>query len=108
VRDLNAKGINATMDHLGENTTNAVEAAQATADIERILDEIDCSGGCANVSIKLTQIGLALDESMCHENLRRVLEHARLRNNFVRIDMEGSPYTEKTLDLYRQMRAQGF
>ena len=108
IRELNDKGINATLDHLGENTTTPEEAAQATADIEHILDEIQQSGVRANVSIKLTQIGLALDEALCHTHLERILAHAVDCHNFVRIDMEDSPYTEQTLALYREMRRRGF
>src|SRR5512141_2671772 len=88
IRELNEQGINATLDHLGENTTNADEAAQATADIERILDEIEQAGVRSNVSIKLTQIGLALDEGLCRDHLARILARAQACHNFVRIDME--------------------
>src|SRR6266545_8416891 len=92
IRELNAKGINATLDHLGENTTTVQEAAQAAADVEQILEEIDHSGVRSNVSIKLTQIGLAIDESVCREHLEHILAHARDCHNFVRIDMEDSTY----------------
>ena len=108
IRALNAKGIQATLDHLGENTTNAAEATQATADIQLILDEIEQAGVRSNVSIKLSQIGLALDTALCRDNLARILEHAHTRANFVRIDMEDSPYTDRTLDLYHEMYARGY
>ncbi|RME90651.1 MAG: proline dehydrogenase [Anaerolineae bacterium] len=108
VRELNAKGINVTLDHLGEHTTSPEEAAQATADILEILDRLGQDGFRSNVSIKLTQIGLALDEELCAENLERILARARERKNFVRIDMEDSPYVDQTFALYRRMRDKGY
>ena len=60
------------------------------------------------MSIKLSQIGLALDVSICEENLRRIIKHAKELNNFIRIDMEDSPYTKDTLKLFRQIRGEGF
>ncbi len=98
IKTLNAKGINATLDHLGEHTSNPEESRQATRDILKAIDAIEESGVRANVSIKLTQIGLQLDEKLCEENLREILTHAKQRGNFVRVDMEDSPWTEKTLD----------
>src|SRR5512135_1896004 len=108
IKVLNGKGISATLDHLGENTTNPSEAQCATQDILQAIDAIEQSGVRANVSIKLSQIGIALDLDLCAENLRRVLMYAREKKNFVRIDMEDSAWTEKTLDLFQQMRAAGF
>lgn len=104
IRKLNEKGINATLDHLGENTTNPDEARRAAGDIIDTLAAIDRAGVRANVSIKLTQIGLALGEDLAAENLKRILECARDANNFVRIDIEDSPWVDKTLALYRRMR----
>ncbi len=108
IRELNAKGINVTLDHLGENTSRPEEASEATAAILGTLDEIKNSGVCANVSVKLTQIGLGLDEAMCAQNLERILARAREYGNFIRIDMEDTPYTDKTLNSYYQMRAKGY
>ncbi len=108
IRDLNAKDINVTLDHLGEHTSKPEEASEATSDILNTLDEIKKSGVRANVSIKLTQIGLALDESLCAQNLERILARAKEHNNFVRIDMEDTPYTDKTLGLLYQMRKAGY
>jgi proline dehydrogenase len=105
---LNGKGINASLDHLGEQTTNANEALQATQDILKALDEIERSGVRANISVKLTQIGLAVDAALCTENLRQILEHAWNLGNFIRIDMEDSSVTQETLDILRQMRRQGY
>jgi len=108
IRELNAKNINVTLDHLGEHTSTPEEASEATSEILNTLDEIKKSGVRANVSIKLTQIGLALDESLCAQNLERILSRAKEHGNFVRIDMEDTPYTDKTLNLLYQMRAKDY
>jgi proline dehydrogenase len=107
IKSLNAKGIDATLDMLGEHTTTPDEAVRATHGILEILDAIEVAQVRSNVSIKLSQIGLELDEELCKENLRRILTYARQRNNFVRIDMEDTPWTEKTLRLYRAMCNEG-
>lgn len=104
VKELNRKGINATFDHLGESTRSHAQARQATQDILQMLDMLAQEQARSNVSIKLTQIGLALDEAFCAENLRQILTHARERHNFVRIDMEDSPTVDATLRIYWQMR----
>lgn len=106
-RELNQQGIFVTLDHLGEVTTNPAEAAQATQDILAMLDMIERHGLQANVSIKLTQIGLALDRAMCAEHLRTILRRAQEMGVLVRIDMEDSPWVEATLDLYEAMVAEG-
>jgi proline dehydrogenase len=108
VRELNAKGINATLDHLGESTSTRAEAIKAADDIIELLDQIQPSGVRANVSVKLTQIGLALDERLCEENLERILARADQYKNFVRIDMEDTPYTDQTIRMYHLMRKKGF
>jgi proline dehydrogenase len=108
VRDLNSKGINATLDHLGESTSTRAEAIKAAADIIELLDQIQLSSARANVSVKLTQIGLALDESLCEQNLTKILARAKEHKNFVRIDMEDTPYTDQTLRMFRLMREKGF
>ncbi|HSO14040.1 MAG TPA: proline dehydrogenase family protein, partial [Anaerolineales bacterium] len=108
VRELNAKGINATLDHLGEHTSTAEEAYKATDDILAILNEIDKAGVKANVSIKLTQIGMGLDEEICRQNLVRILEQAKRHGNFVRIDIEDTPYTDVTISIYKSVLERGF
>ena len=108
IRELNAKGINATLDHLGEHTSTAEEANKATDDILTVLNEIDKAGVRANVSIKLTQIGMGLDEETCQQNLVRILELARQHNNFIRIDIEDTPYTDVTISIYNAMLERGF
>lgn len=108
IRELNARDINVTLDHLGEHTSKPEEASEATAEILNTLDEIKRSGVRASVSIKLTQIGLGLDEAMCAQNLERVLVQAKEHHNFIRIDMEDTPYTVRTINLYNQMRRKGY
>jgi len=108
VAALNEKGIYATLDQLGEHILSIAEANRATDGILVILDEIRKADLCANVSIKLTQIGLEIDKEACRANLTRILQKGREVGNFVRIDMENSPYTEKTLALYNQMRQMGY
>lgn len=109
VRELNEKGINATLDHLGEHTSAPEEAQQATDDIFATLDALGADLSLrSNVSIKLTQIGLGLDESLCAENLERILVRARQNRTFIRIDIEDTPYTDKTINLYCAMREKGY
>jgi proline dehydrogenase len=108
VRELNGKGINVTLDHLGEGTTTLAEALKATEDILELLDQIEFANLRANVSVKLTQIGLALDEELCAQNLERILARAGYYGSFVRIDMEDTPYTDRTIRLYRAMHIKGF
>ncbi|MCL4274481.1 MAG: proline dehydrogenase family protein [Anaerolineales bacterium] len=109
VRELNAKGINATLDHLGEHTSTPEEAQQATDDIFATLDALGTDPSLrGNVSIKLTQIGLGLDETLCAENLERILARARQNKTFIRIDIEDTPYTDKTINLYYSMLEKGY
>ncbi|MBI5295039.1 MAG: proline dehydrogenase family protein [Chloroflexi bacterium] len=108
VKELNSRNINATLDHLGEHTSTPEEAQEATDHILATVDAIGESGVRANISIKLTQIGLGLDESVCAQNLERILARAKAHNTFVRIDMEDTPYTDKTLNLLYDMRAKGY
>jgi proline dehydrogenase len=108
IRELNEKGIVATLDQLGEHTTTAEEATHSTEGILEILDEIDKAGVKSNVSIKLTQIGMGLDDSLCLENLTRILHRAKGYKNFVRIDMEDSPYTDTTIELLNSTLSDGF
>jgi proline dehydrogenase len=108
VKELNAKGINATLDQLGEHTTTTDEANHAADGIINILDAIQAAGVHSNVSIKLTQIGMGMDDDVCRANLFRILESARAHGNFVRVDIEDTPYTDKTIAIYEEMQAFGF
>ncbi|MEO8193324.1 MAG: proline dehydrogenase family protein [Gemmatimonadales bacterium] len=100
VKQLNAKGITATLDLLGESVHNESEArASAHAYIE-MLDKIHERRLDANVSVKLTAMGLDISEDLCVANMQDILECAREHSSFVRLDMESSAYTQKTLDIF--------
>ncbi|HET8631993.1 MAG TPA: proline dehydrogenase family protein [Thermomicrobiales bacterium] len=104
VRALTAQGITATLDHLGENVGTEAEAVAAAGDIVAVLRRIAAARFDSHVSIKLTQLGLDIDADLCRAQVRRVLDCARDLGNFVRIDMEGSAYTQRTLDLFYELR----
>ena len=108
IKVLNGKGINATLDHLGEYTDSPEKAKQATADIIQALEAIEQTGVHANVSIKLTQIGLGVSSDLCVENLGLILNKAKNYNSFVRVDMEDSPITQQTLDVLHTVRQHGY
>lgn len=99
VHEANAQGIRASLDFLGENTQSREDAARATQEAIGILDRIQAEKIDSNISVKLTQLGLDLGTDYCHENLMRVVRHARSLKNFVRVDMEDSHYTQRTLDI---------
>jgi proline dehydrogenase len=107
VQRLNAKGKLATVDVLGEEITNADEARAIAGRYRVVLARFEAGGLDANVSVKLTGLGLELDHDLCRENLEAVVADAAARNNFVRIDMEDSSTTDRTLDLYDELRAAG-
>jgi proline dehydrogenase len=108
VRTLNARGISASLDLLGESVTNAEEAG-ATADAYvEILDRIAAERLDANVSVKLTALGQDIGQGVCEANIGRVLERAKTHGNFVRLDMESSGYTQRTLDLFKERLFPGF
>lgn len=102
-RALNQQHISVSLDHLGENVTDAAEAKTAALDYIGILDRICEAGLEANISVKLTALGLDIGETLCRENLRAVLQRARDCDIFVRVDMEGSDYTQRTIDLVQEM-----
>ncbi|MFI5273018.1 MAG: proline dehydrogenase family protein [Ktedonobacterales bacterium] len=102
--ELNGRHIGVSLDHLGENVADAAEARSAAADYITILDRISGEGADANISVKLTALGLDVDEGLCRENLTRVMERARALNIFVRVDMEGSAYTERTIAMVLELR----
>jgi proline dehydrogenase len=108
VRALNEKGINATLDQLGEHTNTPEEANRAADGIIRMLDEVQKAGVRSNVSIKLTQIGMGMDEEVCKANLSRILDAAKKQRNFVRIDIEDSPWVDATIAFYEDQLAKGF
>lgn len=102
VRAVNHRGMSATLDVLGESVTSVPEAVAARDEILKVVDRIAAGGMNANVSVKLTQLGLELDSAVCRADMMAILEHAAPHGIFVRIDMEGSPYTERTLRLFRE------
>ncbi len=104
VKTLNAQGMLATLDHLGENVATEAEAIAAADDYLTALDALHLAQADCNVSVKLTQMGLDLGNEFCYANVSRIVLKAAELGNFVRVDMEGSPYTERTLDVYRRLR----
>src|SRR5579883_683332 len=98
-RALNSRGLHVSLDHLGENVSDEREARAAAQDYMEILDRIKATGVDANISIKLTALGLDISTELCEENVSRLLAHAQQFPIFVRIDMESSAYTERTVDL---------
>jgi proline dehydrogenase len=102
VRALNAKGITASLDLLGESTTNEKEAYTSQREYLQLLDLIAAEKLNANVSLKLTAMGMDISDELCVRVTREILERARQYGNFVRLDMESSAYTQKTLDLFEK------
>ena len=94
-------GITASLDLLGESIREAQEAVAARDQYLQMLDRMAAAGVEVNVSVKLTQMGLDIDPELCAANLARILEKARQVGGFVRLDMEGSDYTQRTLDFFR-------
>lgn len=107
VKRLNAKGKLATVDVLGEEISSADEARALAGQYHDVLARIDEEHLDANVSVKLTGFGLELDADLCRENLEAIVLDAAARGNFVRIDMEDSTTTDRTLALYRELRRAG-
>jgi proline dehydrogenase len=100
VRQLNSKGISATLDLLGESVRNEQEARESARAYIQMLDRIQSAKLNANVSVKLTAMGLDVSEDLCVANMQNILDRAREHSSFVRLDMESSEYTQKTLDLF--------
>jgi proline dehydrogenase len=108
VRAINSKKMMGTIDVLGENVSTRGESLSAVGECEEVLHSINGNHLDANLSIKLTQFGLKIDEEFCYSNVKRLLEIASGYNNFVRIDMENSLTTSETLKLYEELRSEGF
>lgn len=104
-RKLNAEGITVTLDHLGESVSSLEEAAEARDVYLRALEAIHSGGVQGNVSLKLTQFGLDLSQTECLSNVERLVARAAELDNFVRVDMESSEYTDRTLSLVRDLFA---
>ncbi len=106
IRELNTLGITASFDHLGESITSEADADAEVREYLRVLGKIEDTGINSNISVKLTQLGLDIDEALCLKNTRRMAEEAARRGNFLRIDMEDTPKTEATLRIFRTLRAE--
>ncbi|AFN73305.1 L-proline dehydrogenase [Melioribacter roseus P3M-2] len=104
VKELNSKGIIATMDVLGESVTNKDESVQAKKEYLEVLDAIEKHKLKSNISVKPTQMGLNIDREFCYEQIAELAERAKLYNNFVRIDMEDSSTTDDTFYVYRKLK----
>jgi len=104
VKQLNSKGIYATLDVLGESIKNKEDAVAAKNKCLMVLDTIVENNLMANLSIKPTQMGLSIDEDFTYEQVYQLVQKAEQINNFVRIDMEDSPYTEKTITLFKRLK----
>lgn len=101
-REANLQGIKASLDLLGENTLTREDAVRAAEDILGMLDRIRAEKVDCNISVKLTQLGLDLDTDFCRQNLLRIVRRAAELGSFIRVDMEDSNYTERTLDVVLQ------
>ena len=101
VRSLNAQGAMATIDVLGEEVSERAKAAAAVAEYVRVFEAIGRQQLDSNVSIKLTLLGLKIDEGFCRDNVERIAALAKEHGNFVRIDMEDRTTTDATLRIYR-------
>jgi proline dehydrogenase len=104
---LNARGLYANTTLLGEDVMAADETRSVVAQYVGILDGIAERGLRVNVALKLTHLGLLLDEDLAYDNLRQLVDHAASRGNFIRIDMEHSGLVDQTLGIYRRLRADG-
>ena len=102
----NARGMSVSVDNLGENVTNLEEARHSAQLYHDMLDQLAARKLNANVSLKLTHMGLDIDDAVARRIVAEVVAHAARIDNFVRIDMEGSPYTEKTLEIVRELHRQ--
>lgn len=108
LRRLNAGGLMATLDVLGEEVRTRALADGAVREYQADLRAIREAALDSNISIKLTQLGLKIDPAFCLDNVRSLVRDARDAGNFVRIDMEDSSCTTATIDLYRTLRREGF
>lgn len=105
-RVLNKNGMHVSLDHLGENVSEAREAQSAAQDYINILEKIKQTDVDANISIKLTALGLDISQELCEQNVQKILALSQQYAIFVRIDMEASAYTEQTVDIALRMHKQ--
>ena len=102
-RRLQLQGLLVTLDRLGEHVRTTEASTTATQEYVRLLDVVADAGIERNISLKLTQLGIDVDRATCVDNLRRLLEPAARREFFIRIDMENSPYTERTIEIFETL-----
>ncbi len=107
-RIVEASGLRQTLDLLGEGVATATEATAATRAYIEVIERIVQSGVGRNISLKLTQLGLTIDRATCVDNLRRIMDAATKHEFFVRIDMENSPYTQITFDVFETVWGLGY
>ena len=103
--DTNALGMSVSLDNLGENVTNTEEAQHSAQLYHELLERISERKLNANVSLKLTHMGFDIDQQFATGIVSSLVQHARQQRNFVRVDMEGSPYTQRTLDLVQEVHS---
>ncbi len=106
VKDLNTRGLKATVDVLGEFVSDPAQASQDIDAYLKLLDAVVEHKLDTGVSVKLTAVGLSISPDLARKNLRILLDAASKHNTFVRIDMEDSPYTTETLAIYNEFRSQ--
>src|SRR5215831_6824709 len=105
---VEARGVTITLDHLGQSLSSLTQADMATREYLEIIDKVVDAGIGRNLSLKLTQLGLEVDRASCVDNLRRVLDKAEANGFFIRLDMEGSKYTQVTLDIFETLWSLGY
>ncbi len=108
LQQLNREGFKCNTTILGEAITDRALANQVTDDYIAILDQIERDGIACNLAVKLTQMGLNIDEELAYANIERLVKHAQSKNNFIRIDMEDSPLVDVTLRIYKRLRDAGY
>lgn len=104
-KELNAKGIMATMDILGESIKSKAMAKETKEEYFELIETIEREKLNANISIKPTALALGIDEDYCNTLVTEIVEKAGKHNNFVRVDMEDSPYTQATIDMFKELRS---
>jgi len=105
---LNTQRLLVSLDHLGESVTNVAEAERAVSAYLEAIEALAREEVEGNVSLKLTQVGLDLSRELCVANVRKILDRAHALDTFVRIDMESSAYTQRTLDVHQELWAAGY
>jgi proline dehydrogenase len=106
IKTLNTSGIYATIDVLGESIKTKEESIQNKLRCEQVLDSIRDNNLKSNLSIKPTQMGLDIDENFAYEQIKELVAKAKAENNFVRLDMEDSPFTQKIINIYKKLKAE--